>query len=78
MTCWGDMRTAAHLQQLQGVAVVGNQHLQGGVVHRRVVNLDGGQRFGVDEHDCQRGHKVGLGRGKKMLTKALFRSPCYV
>lgn len=60
MTCWGDMRTAAHLQQLQGVAVVGNQHLQGGVVHRRVINLDRGQRFGVDEHDCQRRHEVVL------------------
>lgn len=64
------MRTAAHLQQLQGVTVVGNQHLQGGVVHRRVVNLDGRQRFGVDEHDCQCRNKMGLERGEKMLIKA--------
>lgn len=38
-TCGGDMRTAAHFQQFQGVAVVGHQHLQRGVIHWRVVNL---------------------------------------
>lgn len=54
------MRTAAHLQQLQGVAVVGNQDLQGRVVNWSIINLDGGQGLGVDKHDCQRRHKVGL------------------
>lgn len=59
------MRTAAHLQQLQGVAVVGYQHLQGRVVHWCVVNLDRGQRFGVDEHDGQCGHEMGLEMGRE-------------
>ena len=52
-TCGGDVRAAAHLQQLQGVAVVGHQHLQGWVVHRCVVDLQRRQRLGVDEHDGQ-------------------------
>lgn len=69
MTCWGDVRTAAHLQQLQGVAVVGNQHLQGRVIHRCVVNLDRGQGLGVDKHHCERRHKVGLKRDKTMLIE---------
>lgn len=65
MTCWGDVRTAAHLQQLQGVTVVGNQNLQGRVVNWRIVNLDGGQGLGVDKHHCQRRHKVGLRSGAR-------------
>lgn len=51
--CWGDVRAAAHLQQSQGVAVVGHQHLQRRIIHRRVVNLQRRQRFGVDKHHSQ-------------------------
>lgn len=36
------MRTAAHLQQLKGVTVVGNQHLQGRIIHWGVIDPDGG------------------------------------
>lgn len=70
------MRTAAHLQQLQGVAVVGYQHLQGRDVHWCVVNLDRGQRFGVDEHDGQCGHEIGLetGRWKHIIPQIVFES----
>lgn len=54
------MRTTAHLEQLEGGAVVGHQDLEGGVVHRRVVNLQGGQGLGVDEDHRQRRGEVRL------------------
>ena len=75
VTCWGNMRTAAHLQQLQGVAVVGDQHLQGRVVHWRIINLDGGQGLGVDKHNCQCRHKVSLrGETQDDLTRISYNA----
>ena len=47
------MGTAAHLQQLQSVTVIGHQHLQRRVIHWRVINLQGGQGLGVDKHHSQ-------------------------
>lgn len=59
-TCGGDVRAAAHLQQFERVAVVGHQDLQRRVVHRSVVDLQRGQRFGVDKHHGQGRDEVGL------------------
>ena len=56
------MGTAAHLQQLERVAVIGHQGLEGGVVHGRVVHLYGRQRLGVHKHHGQRRDKVRLWR----------------
>lgn len=61
-TCRWNVRTTAHLKQLQGGAVIGHQDFEGRVVHRRVVNLQGGQRLGVDEHHRQRRGEVRLCR----------------
>lgn len=72
MTCWGDVGTAAHLQQLQGVTVVGNQHLQGRVVHWCIINLDRRQGLGVDKHHCQCRRKVGLRRNKQCCLNQIF------
>lgn len=54
------MRAAAHFQQLESVAVVGHQDFEGGVIHRGVVDFQGGQRFGVDENNRQSGDEVRL------------------
>lgn len=35
------MRTAAHLEELQGVTVVAHQHLQRWIIHWGVIDLDG-------------------------------------
>lgn len=59
-TCRRDVRAAAHLQQFERVAVVGHQDLERRVVHRSVIDLQRGQRFGVDEHHGQRRDEVGL------------------
>lgn len=59
-TCRRDMRTTAHFQQFEGVAVIGNQDLEGGVIHGRVVDLQGGQGFGVDKDHRQSGDEVRL------------------
>lgn len=59
-TCGRDMRAAAHLQQFERVAVIGHQDLERRVVHRSVVDLQRGQRFGVDEHNGQRRDEVRL------------------
>lgn len=59
-TCGRDVRAAAHLQQFERVAVVGHQDFEGRVVHRSVVDLQRGQRLGVDEHHGQRRDEVGL------------------
>lgn len=52
-TCGGDVRAATHLQKLQGVTVVGHQHLQWWIIHWSVINLQWGQWFGVDKHHSQ-------------------------
>lgn len=59
------MWTAAHLQQLEGVTVVGNQHLQGWVINWCIIDLDRGKGLGVDENHCQCRHKVGLRRDRQ-------------
>lgn len=59
------MRTAAHLQQLQCVTVVGNQHLKGWVVHWCIINLDRGKGLGVHKHHSKCRHKVRLERDKQ-------------
>lgn len=43
ITCWGDVRAAAHLQKLEGVTVIGHQHFQRWIVHWSVINLERGQ-----------------------------------
>lgn len=48
------MRAAAHFQQFEGIAVIRHQDFEGGVIHRCVINLQGGQGFGVDKNHCQR------------------------
>lgn len=62
-TCRRDVRTAAHFQQFEGVAVIGHQHFEGGVVHGRVIDLQGREGFGVDEDHRQSRDEVRLGGG---------------
>lgn len=47
------MRTTAHFQQFEGVTIIGHQDFKGGVIHWCVVNLQGGQGFGVDKNHRQ-------------------------
>lgn len=47
------MRATAHFQQLEGVTVIGHQDFEGGVIHRGVIDLQGGQRLGVDKNHSQ-------------------------
>ena len=47
------MRAAAHFQQFECVTVVGHQNFEGGVIYRRVIDLQGGQGFGVDKNHRQ-------------------------
>lgn len=54
------MRAAAHFQQFEGVAVIGHQDFEGGVIHRCVIDLQGGQGFGVDKDHCESGDEVRL------------------
>lgn len=71
-TCRGDVRTAAHFQQFEGVAVVGHQHFEGGVVHGRIIDLQGREGFGVDEDHRQSRDEVRLlkdGRLVDMKTR---------
>lgn len=63
-TCRRDVRTAAHFQQFEGVAVIGNQDFEGGVIHRCVIDLQGRQGFGVDKDHRQSGDEV------RLLTRA--------
>ena len=53
ITCRGNMGTTAHFQQFEGVTVIGHQDLEGWVIHRRVIDLQGGQGLGVDKNYCQ-------------------------
>lgn len=54
------MRATAHFQQFEGVAVIGHQDFKGGVIHWCVVNLQGGQGFGVDKNHRQSRDEVRL------------------
>lgn len=59
------MWTAAHLQQLECITVVGDQHLEGGIIHRGVIYLKRGQGFGIYKHNRQCRDKVRL-KNKKI------------
>lgn len=59
-TCRRDVRTTAHFQQFESVAVIGNQDFEGGVIHGRVIDLQGRQGFGVDKDHRQSGDEVRL------------------
>lgn len=72
-TCGRDVRAAAHLQQLERVAVVGHQDLERRVVHRSVVDLQRRQRFGVDEHHGQRRDEVGLWTERDDESQSAYR-----
>lgn len=47
------MRAAAHFEQFERVAVIGHQDFKRRVIHGRVINLQGGQGFRVDENHSQ-------------------------
>lgn len=63
-TCRRDVRTTAHFQQSEGVAVIGNQDFEGGVIHGRVIDLQVRQGFGVDKDHRQSRDEV------RLLTRA--------
>lgn len=63
-TCRRDVRTTAHFQQSEGVAVIGHQDFEGGVIHGRVIDLQGRQGFGVDKDHRQSRDEV------RLLTRA--------
>lgn len=58
------MRTTAHFQQFEGVAVIGHQNFEGGVIHRRVIDLQAREGFGVDKDHRQSRDEV------RLLTRA--------
>lgn len=59
------MRTAAHFQQLQCVAVICHQDFERGIIHRGVIDLQRGQGFGVDKNYCQRRDEMRLLKREK-------------
>lgn len=59
------MRAAAHFKQLERVAVVRHQDFEWGVVHRRVIDLQGGQGLGVDKNHRQSRDEVRLSNEKQ-------------
>lgn len=59
------MRAAAHFQKLEGVAVIGHQDFEGGIVYGRVVDFQRGQRFGVDKNHRQSRDEMRLLKEKR-------------
>lgn len=66
------MRAAAHLQQLERIAVVGHEDFERGVIYRRVVYLQRGQGFGVYKHNRQCRDKVRLQNKNNENTASVF------
>lgn len=61
------MWAAAHFQQLERVTVIGHQDFERGIVYGGVINLEGGQGFGVDENHRQCRDEVRLlSRGRRL------------
>lgn len=71
-TCRGDVRATAHFQQFESVAVIGHQNFERGVIHRRVIDLQGREGFGVDKDHRQSRDEVRLwtrARGGKQSVR---------